>query len=59
LLLAGFLGAYTTFSTFSLDSHTLLRDGRAGPAAAYIAASVLGGLAAAALGYVIGATGAR
>ena len=51
---AGFLGAYTTFSTFSVETVSLVRAGRVASAAAYVAVSVLGGLAAAALGYVIG-----
>lgn len=51
-LSVGFLGAFTTFSTFSAETHTLLREGRAGAAAAYVALSVLAGVAAAALGYL-------
>ena len=51
-LAVGFLGAYTTFSTFSFETYTLLRTDRAGVAMLYIAASVVGGIAAAALGYV-------
>jgi fluoride exporter len=50
-LAVGFLGAYTTFSTFSWEAYTLARTGRAGQAAAYVAVSVLGGVAAAAAGY--------
>ena len=46
----GFLGAFTTFSTFSWETLTLLRDDRAGTAAAYVVASVLGGVAAAGAG---------
>ena len=48
----GFLGAFTTFSTFSYESYTLLRTDRAGAAAAYVLASVGLGVVAAALGYV-------
>jgi len=48
----GFLGAFTTFSTFSVDTHTLLRSDRVGLAAAYVAASVLGGILVAAIGYL-------
>ena len=50
-LAVGFLGAYTTFSTFSYETFTLLRTDRAPAALGYIAASVVSGLAAAALGY--------
>ena len=49
----GFLGAYTTFSTFSVETHTLLRDGRVALALGYIAASVIGGIAVAAIGYSV------
>jgi CrcB protein len=47
----GFLGAFTTFSTFSVESVQLLRDGRAAEALVYVGASVAGGLALAALGW--------
>lgn len=50
----GLLGSFTTFSTFGYESITLVRDGRIGLAAAYIAASLVGGLACAGLGYVLG-----
>ena len=49
----GFLGAFTTFSTFSNETWTLLRTDQAGLAFAYIAASVIGGLLAAAAGYTL------
>jgi CrcB protein len=48
LLMAGFLGGFTTFSTFSLDALRLWQGGQAGLAAAYVAGSValaLGGVA--------------
>ncbi len=40
LLVTGFLGGFTTFSSFSLDSIALLERGQAGLALLYIAASV-------------------
>jgi CrcB protein len=51
----GFLGAYTTFSTFMVDAVQLIRVGRAGLAVVYVLASLVGGLGAAWLGM----TGAR
>jgi CrcB protein len=50
----GFLGAYTTFSTFGNETFQMVRDGRTGAAALYVAASVVGGLLAAWAGYGIG-----
>ena len=50
LLVAGFCGGFTTFSTFSADTVRLLRAGNYGPAAAYIALSVVTCIAFAALG---------
>ena len=50
----GMLGAFTTFSAFGWETWTLLRDGREGVAAAYVAASLAGGLAATALGWTAG-----
>lgn len=50
----GFLGAFTTYSTFAFETTALLRDDRAGAAFAYVAASLVVGLAASALGYVVG-----
>ncbi|MCY4085780.1 MAG: fluoride efflux transporter CrcB [Actinomycetia bacterium] len=52
-LAIGLLGGYTTFSTFSLQTHRLLEDGAYGLAVAYTLGSVLAGLAAAALGVAI------
>ncbi|MSP21999.1 MAG: fluoride efflux transporter CrcB [Dehalococcoidia bacterium] len=46
----GFIGAYTTFSTFSLEAITLAQGGRGGQAVAYLAVSIAGGLALAWLG---------
>ena len=50
----GLLGGFTTFSTFGWETVTLVRDGRTGWAAAYVALSIVGGLAAAAGGYAVG-----
>lgn len=50
----GFLGAFTTFSTFSVEAQTMLRDDRLAMAGAYVGASVVGGIVAAALGYLTG-----
>ncbi len=42
----GFLGAFTTFSTFSYEAVALVQDGDWGRAGAYVGGSVLLGLAA-------------
>ena len=48
----GLLGAYTTFSTFSFDTVSLIEHGKTRTAVANLGASVVLGLAAAALGLV-------
>ena len=45
LLVVGFLGGYTTFSAFSLESSLMIERGDYAACAAYIATSVLGGIA--------------
>ncbi|MBU3055865.1 fluoride efflux transporter CrcB [Pseudomonas indica] len=45
-LLLGFLGALTTFSSFSLDTLRLLENGELPIALGYVAISVVGGLLA-------------
>jgi fluoride exporter len=52
LLATGFLGAYTTFSTFSYETVALVQHGAIGPAVAYVAASLIGGLIAVFAGIV-------
>jgi CrcB protein len=49
----GFLGAYTTVSSFSLQSLSLARDGEGGRAVLYVAVSVALSLAAASLGFAV------
>lgn len=49
----GFLGAYTTVSSFSLQTLSLARDGEGRRAASYVVLSVGLSLAAAALGFVL------
>ena len=39
MLTTGFLGGFTTFSAFSLDTFKLVERGAIGPAAAYVAAT--------------------
>ncbi|HUJ55934.1 MAG TPA: CrcB family protein [Gaiellaceae bacterium] len=48
----GLLGAYTTFSTWSLETYRLLEDGALGLAAANAGVSLAAGLAALYLGVV-------
>lgn len=50
-LAVGFLGAFTTFSTFSNETYDMLHTDRAAAAALYLGLSVVGGLLAAAAGY--------
>jgi CrcB protein len=50
----GFCGGLTTYSTFAVEIAGFQRDGRTGLGAAYLAASLAGGLAAAACGLSLG-----
>ena len=54
LIQVGFLGALTTFSTFSLDALILVEQGRFTQAGLYIVASVLVCLAACFIGLLAG-----
>ena len=51
----GFIGSFTTFSTFSYETFHLIENGRMILAAAYILSSLLGGYGAAVLGIKAGA----
>lgn len=53
LIMVGFLGGFTTFSTYSLDSWTLFQSGRITEAALYIFGSVFLSLAAIVAGIVL------
>lgn len=53
-LAVGFLGGFTTFSAFSIQTVTLIQNGRMPVALLYILLSVLLCVAAAALGYACG-----
>ncbi len=53
-LLVGFVGSYTTFSTWTLESYRLLQDGALGPALANLFGSMAAGLGATYAGIVVG-----
>ncbi|MCQ4309138.1 fluoride efflux transporter CrcB [Pseudomonas stutzeri] len=53
-LILGFLGAFTTFSSFSLDGLRLFESGQLGTAFGYIGLSVFGGLLATWAGLALG-----
>lgn len=50
----GFLGAYTTWSTFMVDADNLVKSGHVAIAVAYVVASLVAGLAAVYAGMMIG-----
>ncbi len=56
LITVGFLGSFTTFSTFSYETGAMLRDGEWWRAGGYTVGSVVLGLAAVALGALLATT---
>ncbi|HEV7865907.1 MAG TPA: fluoride efflux transporter CrcB [Acidimicrobiia bacterium] len=50
----GFLGAYTTYSTFAVETDLLIRNGHAGMALAYTIGSLAAGLSGAWAGLAVG-----
>jgi CrcB protein len=52
-LMVGFVGAYTTFSTFSLETFRLIEDGSIGFALLNVFASIAAGLLAVYLGVIL------
>lgn len=55
ILGTGFLGSFTTFSTWIFETDRLAEDGEEGVAGANLGISVVAGLAAAGAGWAIGA----
>jgi len=54
LLVVGFLGGWTTYSTLAVDATLLAKHGDAGTALAYLAATVAGGLGLVVVGHAAG-----
>jgi CrcB protein len=53
-LAIGVLGAYTTFSTYSVEADLLFKDGHVAVGVVYVLSSLIGGLAAVFLGIIGG-----
>jgi len=51
----GFMGAFTTYSTFAVETDTLLRHGSYGMAFSYVVITLIGGLAATTIGIQVAA----
>ncbi|HEX6515625.1 MAG TPA: fluoride efflux transporter CrcB [Nocardioidaceae bacterium] len=58
-LAVGVLGGYTTFSTYMLDTRTLVDRGAVGPALAYLFGTLLAGLVAVWAGILLARTAVR
>jgi CrcB protein len=54
LLIVGFLGGWTTYSTLAVESTLLAKNGDVGSCVAYLAATVFGGLALVVVGNALG-----
>ena len=50
----GFVGSFTTFSAFSVETDLLIKDGHIATAAAYVASTLVAGLLSAWLGICVG-----
>ena len=54
LLIIGFLGGWTTYSTLAVDATLLAKHGDLGTCVAYLVATVVGGLALVVAGHALG-----